>query len=75
MIRPVPGAPQGDLYRHILAESGAAILVISSELPELLLLSDRIAIVSGGRLTRTVENTEDLSEDMLIAYTEVDGTA
>ena len=68
---------KAEIYTQLkrLAESGAAILVISSELPELLLLSDRIAIVSGGRLTRTVENTEDLSEDMLIAYTEVDGTA
>jgi ABC-type sugar transport system ATPase subunit len=34
-----------------LAKSGAAILVISSELPELLLLSDRIGVVSGGQLT------------------------
>ncbi|MDQ0395315.1 sugar ABC transporter ATP-binding protein [Labrys monachus] len=51
-----------------LAGEGAAILVVSSELPELLLLSNRIGIVSGGRLTRIVDNDADLNEEALMRY-------
>ena len=36
-----------------LAAAGAAVLVISSELPELLLLSHRIGVVNRGRLTKS----------------------
>jgi ABC-type sugar transport system ATPase subunit len=58
-----------------LADAGAALLVISSELPELLLLSDRIGIVCGGRLTQVVDNTADLSEDILMTYANMAGAA
>ena len=51
-----------------LADDGAAILVVSSELPELLLLSNRIGIVHGGRLTRIGENDEHLNEETLMRY-------
>jgi ribose transport system ATP-binding protein len=37
-----------------LAASGAAVLVISSELPEVLAVSDRIAVMAAGRVTGTV---------------------
>jgi ABC-type sugar transport system ATPase subunit len=58
-----------------LADGGAAVLVISSELPELLLLSDRIGIVRGGRLTRIIEDVTDLSEETLMAYAEAGDVA
>jgi len=51
-----------------LAEGGAAILMVSSELPELLLLSHRIGIVSGGRLSRIVDNDHDLTEERLMRH-------
>ncbi len=51
-----------------LAAQGAAILVISSELSELLLLADRIGIVFGGRITRVLENSNELSEEKLMAH-------
>jgi ABC-type histidine transport system ATPase subunit len=38
------------------AAAGAAVLVISSELPQLLLLSRRIGVVNRGRLTQIPEN-------------------
>jgi ABC-type sugar transport system ATPase subunit len=42
-----------EVYRliHELAEAGAAILLVSSELPELLNVAHRIIVVSGGRIT------------------------
>jgi inositol transport system ATP-binding protein len=41
-----------------LAESGAAIIMISSELPELLGMCDRIAVMSNGKLTGTLDRSE-----------------
>ena len=48
-----------------LAESGKAVLVISSELPELLALSDRLLVVEDGRIREDLgrsglETEEDL---------------
>jgi ABC-type sugar transport system ATPase subunit len=41
-----------EVYKQIIhfAEAGASILLVSSELPELLGLSDRILVLNGGRL-------------------------
>ncbi|MBL9205342.1 MAG: sugar ABC transporter ATP-binding protein, partial [Opitutaceae bacterium] len=46
------GAKQ-EIYRKIeaIAEEGVALLVISSELPELLALCDRVGVLHEGRLT------------------------
>jgi ribose transport system ATP-binding protein len=41
-----------------LAERGKAILVVSSELPELLLLCNRIAVLSRGKLARIFDDAE-----------------
>lgn len=42
-----------EIYRLVTeaAEKGAAVLLVSSEMPELLALSDRIIVLSGGTLT------------------------
>jgi ABC-type sugar transport system ATPase subunit len=48
-----------------LAAAGVAVLVISSELPELLLLSHRIGVVNRGRLTQILENGSYLKEDVM----------
>ena len=58
-----------------LAASGAAVLVISSELPELLLLSHRIGIVNRGRLTQVMENGNHLNEDILMRHASAGGVA
>jgi len=47
-----------------LAEAGGAIVVISQDLDELLMLSDRMAVLHGGRLSPTMP-TEGLSIDRL----------
>jgi rhamnose transport system ATP-binding protein len=41
-----------------LAASGRAILLISSELPELLALCDRVLVMSEGRLTANIPRAE-----------------
>jgi rhamnose transport system ATP-binding protein len=41
-----------------IAESGAAIVLISSELPELLAMADRIAVMRGGMLAGIVDRAE-----------------
>lgn len=48
-----------------MAADGAAVLAISSELPELLQISDRIAVVAGGRVVDTVP-AADASEESLL---------
>jgi ABC-type sugar transport system ATPase subunit len=48
-----------------LAEQGAAILLISSELPELLNLSDRILVLRAGRMVGEVARAEASQERLL----------
>ena len=50
-----------------LAAAGNAILLISSELPELLALSDRIMVMSEGRLTATIPRQEASQEAIMQA--------
>ena len=37
-----------------LADSGSVVLIVSQDLDELLLISDRIAVISGGRLSQAM---------------------
>lgn len=53
-----------DIVRE-LAASGKAILVVSSELPELLALSDRLLIIHEGRIKREIKRKEIQSEEEL----------
>ena len=48
-----------------LAESGRAILLISSELPELLALCDRILVMSEGQLTADIKRG-DASQELIM---------
>jgi rhamnose transport system ATP-binding protein len=50
-----------------LAAAGCAILLISSELPELLALSDRILVMCEGRLTATLPRADATQEAILNA--------
>ncbi len=51
-----------------LAGEGKSIVMISSELPEVMGMSDRILIMHEGRVTGIVENTKDLTQEDLMAY-------
>ncbi|MFI5562332.1 multiple monosaccharide ABC transporter ATP-binding protein [Amycolatopsis japonica] len=52
-----------------LADEGKAVLVISSELPELLGLCDRIYTLSAGRITGEVDRAEATQEVLMRAMT------
>jgi len=47
-----------------LAEQGLAILMISSEMPEILGMSDRIAVMRGGTIVGTVERSAANQESL-----------
>jgi L-arabinose transport system ATP-binding protein len=66
--RGVDVGAKADIYAIIdkLAAEGSAILVISSELPEVLGLADRIIVMQGGRVTGELSR-EDASEEKVLA--------
>ena len=41
-----------------LRDEGVALLVISEELDELFMICDRVAVIAGGRLSRTMATAE-----------------
>lgn len=55
-----------DMIGH-LAEAGRAILLISSELPELLSLCDRVLVMSEGRLTADIAREDATQENIMQA--------
>jgi ABC-type sugar transport system ATPase subunit len=50
-----------------LASEGLAIVMMTSEMPELLGLSDRIAVMAGGRITATMAREDATQENILNA--------
>ena len=62
------GAKQ-EIYRLIgrLAEQGAAVIVVSSELPEILRLADRVLVMQAGRATALLARSE-LSEEAIMRH-------
>jgi L-arabinose transport system ATP-binding protein len=59
---------KAEIYRLIseLAAEGMALLVISSEMPELLGLADRILVMAGGRVVAELEH-EEASEERILS--------
>lgn len=60
------GAKQ-EIHEHIrsLAREGVAILLVSSDLPELLALSDRIVVMAGGRITGELSSNQATEEAVM----------
>jgi rhamnose transport system ATP-binding protein len=54
-----------------LAREGLAVLMISSDLPEILGMSDRIAVMRGGMITATLPGRSDAHEVMAAALGQV----
>lgn len=50
-----------------LVESGKSIIMISSELPEILRMSDRVAVMCEGRLTKVL-NIKDADQEIIMKY-------
>ncbi|MEV0782457.1 sugar ABC transporter ATP-binding protein [Streptomyces sp. NPDC050423] len=62
---------KAEIYAQLsaLAEKGLAILCSSSDLPELLTLTDRIAVMSEGRLVAVVDTAEATEESVMTLAT------
>jgi ABC-type sugar transport system ATPase subunit len=74
MNEPTRGIDVGakvDIYQMMekLCEEGAGIIMISSELPEMLAMADRILIISEGRITAEFSREEATQEKLLHAAT------
>uniref|UniRef100_UPI003F49850A sugar ABC transporter ATP-binding protein n=1 Tax=Paenarthrobacter nicotinovorans TaxID=29320 RepID=UPI003F49850A len=56
-----------EIYRLLddLALSGKSIIMISSELPEVLRMSHRVVVMCEGRITGTLENTQATQESIM----------
>jgi ABC-type sugar transport system ATPase subunit len=72
MDEPTRGIDVGtkaEIYRLIraLTEGGTTVIAVSSELPELIGMSDRIIIMHEGRISGEVQ-AEDADEEILLAY-------
>jgi rhamnose transport system ATP-binding protein len=58
---------KAEIHRLIvdLAAQGLAILMISSELPEILGMSDRVAVMRGGTIVDTLDRASATQERLL----------
>jgi ribose transport system ATP-binding protein len=61
---------KAEIYRLMdrLTAEGHAIILISSELPEIMAMSDRILVVSEGRITKELD-PENTTEEEILSYT------
>jgi methyl-galactoside transport system ATP-binding protein/inositol transport system ATP-binding protein len=61
---------KSEIHRLIsgLAGEGKSIIMISSELPEIMGMSDRIMIMHQGKISGIIDNRPDLTQDELMAY-------
>lgn len=61
---------KAEIYRLItnLANQGKSIVMVSSELPEVMGMSDRIMIMHEGKVTGILDNNEDLTQEEIMAY-------
>jgi ABC-type sugar transport system ATPase subunit len=72
MDEPTRGIDVGtkaEIYRLIreLAATGTAVVAVSSELPELIGLSDRILVMHEGRISGEVD-ADDADDELLLTY-------
>jgi ABC-type sugar transport system ATPase subunit len=67
--RGVDVASRAEIYTKIreLAQGGVGIILISSDLPELISLCDRILVMHYGRLVGEIERP-DFSEELILSY-------
>ncbi len=65
---------KSEVYRLVsaAADAGAAVLLVSSEMPELLMLSDRVVVLCAGRMTGELKGERMTQTEILrLATTEV----
>jgi ABC-type sugar transport system ATPase subunit len=72
LIEPTRGVDVGaklEIYRELeeLARRGAGILVVSTDVPEVMALSDRIVVLYQGRVAAVLDPLETREQDVLLA--------
>ena len=74
--RGVDVGAKGEIHKLIdgLAQQGLGILVISSDLPEILALSDRILVIAEGRLAGELPGGASAEDVLVLAVTSPDAT-
>lgn len=67
--RGVDVGAKAEIYRIIneLSQSGVAIVLVSSEIPEVIALSDRVVVMSRGVMKRELAH-EEITKEMLLSY-------
>jgi len=67
--RGVDVGAKAEIYSIIneLAKTGVAIIMVSSELPEVINMSDRIAVMCSGKITKILDR-EDFSQETIMRY-------
>ena len=73
MDEPTRGIDMGakhEIYEIMenLAQQGKAIIMISSEMPELIGMSDRIYVMSEGKLTGEITDRNDMTQEKIMSY-------
>lgn len=63
-------AAKAEIYRLMeeLVEEGKSLIVVSSELPEAMGLSDRLIVMSEGRITKELTDREKFDSDEILNY-------
>ncbi len=61
---------KSEIYRLItnLAGQGKSIVMVSSELPEVMGMSDRIMVMHEGKATAIIDNTDELTQEEIMTY-------
>lgn len=61
---------KAEIYKLIaeLANAKKCVILVSSELPELLGLSDRIVVMHEGKVNAILENNDTISQDIIMKY-------
>lgn len=61
---------KAEIHRLItnLAGQGKSIIMVSSELPEVMGMSDRIVVMHEGKVTGILNNTKDLTQEEIMRY-------
>jgi D-allose transport system ATP-binding protein len=61
---------KAEIYKVMrqLADEGKVILMVSSELPEIIAVCDRIAVFCEGRMTQILTNRDDMGEEEIMAW-------
>lgn len=68
--RGIDVATKAEIHRLIseLAGQGKSIVMVSSELPEIIGMSDRVAVMNEGSLTAILDNTNKLAQEEIMKF-------